>query len=123
MTKKITIKDILQAKNLIEENKNKPYYCELFGGEIEVEDIPVSKITQILNSATEDEPLRSDYELIYESCPIFRSKELQDELDIKDPIMVVEKAFGGNIFEIDKLAKFIMRRYGYFSGVETIKKQ
>ncbi len=124
MTKELTIEDILKAKKLIEERKKEVFFSETFGAQIKVEEISPQKIVQLINSASEDEPLRGDYELIYECCPIFRSKALKDEFeDIKDPIMIVEKAFGGNIFEIDNLAKFILSRYGYNKDLEPIKKQ
>ncbi len=122
--KKTTIEDILSAKKLIDERKNEAFYSETFKSEIEIEDISGDKIAELINTQDETAPVRGDCEIIYESCPIFRSKELQEAFDIKDPIDIVEKAFGGNVFEIDKLAKHIMKRYGFYgSDIEKIKKQ
>lgn len=123
MAKKVTIEDILKTKQIIEEKQNIPFYSKTFDGEIEIEDISPERILSIVNSSSKDEPLRADYELIYECCPIFRNKKLQEAYDIEDPVMVVEKAFGKNIIEIDSLAKHILKKYGYYEDVEKIKKQ
>ncbi len=123
MVKKVTIEDVLKAKQVIEEKQNKPFYSKTFDGEIEIEDVSPDKILSIVNASSKDEPLRADYELIYECCPIFRSKELQNNYDVEDPIMIVEKAFGKNIIEIDSLAKHILKKYGYYEDIEKIKKQ
>lgn len=120
---KLTIEDILKNKNILEKKKKAPYFCEMFGREIDIEELPVSKIAQILNNAQNDEPMRADYELIYESCPIFRSKELLEEFDVKDPITIVEAVFNKNIIEINNLARFILGRYGYGEQIENVKKQ
>ena len=122
MAKNITVEDILKTKKVIEEKQNKPFYSKTFDGEIEIEDVSPEKILSIVNSSSKDEPLRGDYELIYECCPVFRSKELQEAYDIEDPVMVVEKAFCQNIIEIDNLAKHILKKYGYYGDVEKIKK-
>lgn len=122
--KKTTIEDILRVKDIIEEKKNIPFYSQTFDSEIEIEYIPADKFVEIVNSLHETLPLRGDCEIIYACCPIFRNKELQEAFDIDDPIDIVEKAFGNNVFEIDNLAKHIMKRYGYYdNAVENIKKQ
>ena len=124
MAKEVTIEDILKAKKLYEKKQNEVFYSETFGGEIKIEPISPQKIVQLVNSTSDDEPLRGDYELIYECCPIFRSKALHDEYEgLEDPVLIVEKAFCGNIFEIDNLAKFILKKYGYYKEIESIKKQ
>lgn len=121
---KTTIEDILKAKKVIEEKKKKPFYSKTFESELEIEDIPAEEFAKIVNASSEDEPLRANYELIYACCPIFRDKRLQEEFEVQDPVDVVEKAFGNNVFEIDDLAKHIMKRYGYTeNSVENIKKQ
>lgn len=119
---KVTIQDILKAKKLLEDRKKEPFYSQVFNGEIEIEDISANKIVEIINSPIDD-ALRADMELIYACCPIFRSKDLQVEFEVKDPIDTVAKSFADNIKEIDALAKHIMKRYGYFTNeAETIKK-
>ena len=123
MTNKLTIEDILKNKKIVEKKKNEPYFCKMFEKEIDIEELPVSKIAEILNNAQNEEAMRADYELIYESCPIFRSKELQEDYEIKDPIMIVEKVFNKNLIEINNLAKFILSRYGYGEEINNIKKQ
>lgn len=124
LAQKTPIEDILKSKKLLEEKCQKPYYSKLFNSEIEIEDIPMDKVAKILNKANEEEPIKTDLEIIYESCPIFRSKELQSNYDISDPMDIIGKVFCQNIQEIDNLAKHIMKRYGYFTeAIETIKKQ
>ena len=125
MSKKVTIEDILKKKKIIEETSVKPFYSEFFGGEIEIEDIPVSTIARIIQNSDETDELRADYELVYTCCPIFRSKELLEEYDVKDPIDIVGKLYKCNITELSELTKHILNRYGIFihNGVETVKKQ
>lgn len=121
---KTTIDDILKAKKIIEEKRETPFYSKTFNSDIEIEDISTDKFVELVNSSKESEPLRADCEIIYVCCPVFRNKELIEAFNVKDPVDVVEKAFGKNVFEIDNLAKHIMKRYGYFDeSAEKIKKQ
>lgn len=120
----LTIEDILNNKKIVEKQKQEKFYSKTFNKEIEVADVSPERVLSIVNSSSEDEPLRADYELIYECCPIFKAKELYEAYgDIEDPVMIVEKVFNKNIFEIDSLAKFILKKYGYYGDVETVKKQ
>lgn len=125
VTKKVTIEDILKKKNLIDNAKPEPFYSDFFGGEIEVEDVPVDRVIEIMSNANASEPLRADYELIYTCCPIFRAKELQEQYNIQDPIDVVKAVYGKNLNEPNQLAKHLMRRYGFYlgEGKAKIKKQ
>lgn len=121
---KTTIEDILRAKKVIEEKKDTPFYSKTFDSEIEIEEISTDSFVELVNSLNDTAPLRGDCEIIYACCPIFRNRELQEAFEVEDPIDVVEKAFGNNVFEIDNLAKHIMKRYGYYdNSVENIKKQ
>jgi len=120
----LTIEDILNNKKIIEKQNQEKFVSKIFGKEIEISDISPERILNIVNSSSEDEPLRGDYELIYECCPIFKSKELHEAFsDIKDPVMIVAKVFNNNIIEIDSLAKFILKKYGYYGDIDTVKKQ
>ncbi len=120
----LTIEDILNNKKIVEKNKTDKFFSKTFGKEIEVAEVSPEKILAIVNASSEDEPLRADYELIYECCPIFRSKEIHTAYgDVKEPVMIIEKVFNNNILEIDSLAKFILKKYGYYGDVETVKKQ
>lgn len=120
---KLTIEKILEKKKLLEETINIPYYSDYFGCEIEIEEHSVEKISTII-SKEYDTPLRADLTLIYEFCPIFRSKKLHEEYEVKDPVDVIELALGHNIKEINSLAKAIMKRYGFDTDkVEELKKQ
>ena len=120
----LTLEDILNNKKIIEKQKEEKFFSKTFNKEIEIADVSPERILSIVNSSSEDEPLRADYELIYECCPIFKSKELYEAYsEIEDPVLLVEKVFNKNIFEIDSLAKFILKKYGYYGDVETVKKQ
>ncbi len=122
MTKKVGIAEILQAKKIFEETRQEGFYSTVFGGEIEVEDVPPQKILEIVNGSDKEDPLRANYELIYACCPVFRGTDVLAEFEVQDPVMVVEKAFCGNIVEVDNLAKHILKRYGYYGDVQAVKK-
>lgn len=120
---KNSIDDILKAKKIIEQNKTKSYYSKALGINFEIDEIDAERITDIINSAQNDNPLRSDCELIYACCPIFRSKELQEKLNVSDPIETVKAVFCNYVQEIDELAKVIVKNYGFTSDkVEAVKK-
>lgn len=119
---KLTIEKILTKKKIIEETTQKPYQSDFFGAEIDIEMHSADKVAEILNKQY-DTAFRGDLELIYAFCPIFRSKKLQEELEINDPVDTVSVAFSHNIQEISNLAKEIVKRYGFdVNKVEEIKK-
>lgn len=122
-TQKLTIEKILEKKKIIDEKENKPYYCDYFHSTIDIENHSIDKVADIVNKQY-DSPIRADLELIYAFCPIFRSTELQKQLDVNDPVDTVSNVFSNNIIEIQKLAKYILSRYGLnVDKVSTIKKQ
>lgn len=121
---KVTVASILKQKKILEEVKATPFYSDVFQGEIDIDEISPNKVMEIIQSATEDDPLRSDYELIYTCCPIFRDKELQAEYEVEDPIDIVRAVYKNNLIEPSSLAKHILKRYGFYlnDGVDKIKK-
>ncbi len=123
-TKKATVEDILTAKKLIDSKKIKSFYSKTLNLEFEIVEIDAEKIAEIINSVKDENPIRSDCELIYECCPIFRNKELQEQLNVSDPVETVKKVFCNDVQEIDELAKAIVQNYGFTTDkVETVKKQ
>lgn len=121
---KLTIDKILQKKAILETAETKSYYSKFFDAEIDIEDLPLKKISDIVSKDYGDNPLRADFELIYASCPILRNKQLKEKYEIEDPIDIVEVVFDHNAGEIQGLAKAILRRYGLESDkADTIKKQ
>lgn len=126
LTKRVGIEDILQKKQLLDDTINKPYYSDFFGGDIEVEDNALAKVSKIMQKAKDysGDAVRLDLELIYALCPVFRSKELQKQFEVDDPIDVVAKSFNNNLVEISSLAKHIIKKYGLdIDKVSEIKKQ
>lgn len=121
---KVTVASILKKKKIMEEVKTTPFYSEVFQGEIDIDDVSPAKIMEIIQGASEDEPLRADYELIYACCPVFRDKELQTEYEVEDPIDIVGAIYKHNLIEPSSLAKHILKRYGFYlgEGSKTIKK-
>ena len=121
---KITIEDVLKKKNLVTNEKIQPFYSDFFNAEIDIDDVSVSQIMNVIENADENEPLRADDELIYTCCPFFRNKELQEKLEVKDPIETIRAVYGRNIAEPAKLVKYILSHYGidFNAGVQKIKK-
>lgn len=121
---KLTIEKILEKKHIIETTNKKPYYSEFFNAEIEIEEHPLKKVSEIITKEYQEDSLRADYELIYAFCPIFRNKKLHEEYEVQDPIDIIELVFNHNLGAIQDLAKAILTRYGLESEkVEEIKKQ
>lgn len=122
---KITIEDVLKKKQLISVDEIKPFHSDVFDAEIDIDDVDVQTILNIIENADASEPLRADDELIYTCCPFFRSKELQDQLGVKDPIETIRAVYGRNIAEPALLVKYILSHYGidFQTGVKAIKKQ
>lgn len=119
--KKITIDDILKKKKLVQE-KN-VFYSTYFKKEIDIEKIPYEKILEIMAAETDDE-ISKYIELIYLSCPFFRSKEVHEALDVKIPTDVIAACYGDNICEILELGNLILSKYGFTEEkLEKVKKQ
>lgn len=60
-------------------------------------------------------------ELIYMSCPIFRSEELQKGLNIGDPVSVVKKVLGRNFDNYNVLTSTILSMNGLGDVEEQVK--
>lgn len=123
---KLTIEDILNAKKAIEQKENLEYTSETLNCSFEYEKINPSKIQEIVSQVSRDEmeEYNGNLYLIYLSCPVLRSKELQKELCIKgSPYEVVDKVFNSNIIEIGAFAAQILRLYGFGRAkVDEVKK-
>lgn len=123
--KKLTVKDILEKKKLIEEKANKNFYSKLFDAEIEVKDAKADAITEILSDSSEGE-YRRYLKLIYLCCPLFKDEELRGQFtDIKEPYDIINKVFGNNINEVMQLGNFILSKYGFLDEglLDKVKKQ
>lgn len=115
----ITIDDVLAKKKLL--GKYDKYYSNYFGKEFEITKLNPDKIIEVMNGDGDEYEKYS--KLIYLSCPFFRGKELQRELEIENPYDTVGAVFNDNYAEIFELGNLILARYGFTEDkVERVKK-
>ena len=120
--KTVTTEMILAKKGLIEKAPA-PFYSDLFGGDIVVENTHAQSFAEVLASGTNDETYAYS-RLIYENCPIFRDKTLLKEYDVDDPYLLAKTIYGSNIVEFLQLGNYILTVYGATSAtVDNIKKK
>lgn len=116
--KKLLLEDLLDRARQSENDKIKirEYYSEGLGGTIQVNKMPLRKITELMDNVSNTdslvEALDGNIELIYKSVPIFQNKELQATYGCVEPYDIVAKVFDDNINEINNLADFILGFYG-----------
>lgn len=116
--KKLLLEDLLDRARQSENDKIKirEYYSEGLGGTIQVNKMPLRKITELMDNVSNTDSLvqalDGNIELIYKSVPIFQSKELQATYGCVEPYDIVAKVFDDNINEINNLADFILGFYG-----------
>jgi hypothetical protein len=118
---KVTLSDLLRRKEEKDrKNEVARVYVESFGGELELNRLPLAKFLDLLDGVTEKtgagESLRIQMEIIYESCPILHNKELQEAYDCVEPTEIVGKIFDDNIGEIMTVLGAIFEMYGMDSG-------
>ena len=120
MAKKVTIEDILKKKGLIKEEQ-RIFYSNMFEGEIEIKSINAEEVLEIMSE--ENSEITKYQKLIYLSCPFFADKNLQEQLNVKDPFDTVKAVYGDNICEVLELGNVILSRYGFTRDkVENVKK-
>lgn len=119
--KVVTTEMILAKKGLIEKAPD-PFYSDLFGGDIIVENTHAESFAEILKNSANDE-MYAYSRLMYENCPIFRDKELLKAYELDDPYLLAKTIYGANIVEFWQLGNYILNIYGATSSVENIKKK
>lgn len=120
--KVVTTEMILAKKGLIEKAPD-PFYSDLFGGDIIVENTHSQSFAEILASGTNDETYAYS-RLMYENCPIFRDKELLKAYEVEDPYLLAKTIYGANVVEFLQLGNYILSVYGATGAtVENIKKK
>jgi hypothetical protein len=125
MTKnKVVTTEMILAKKGVIEKAPAPFYSELFGGDIVVENTHGQGIVEIIQSASNSGDETYSYSrLIYENCPIFRDKALLKEYDIDDPYLLPKTIYGSHIVEFLQLGNYILQIYGANTAVDNIKKK
>ena len=121
--KKITVKDILERKEIVEKLP-KNFKSETFNAEFEVRD-DVSKDSIIEIMKEEEGQYRQYLKLVYLCCPFFKSEELRKNFEVKEPYDLVDKVFSGATKEVIDFGNFILQKYGFLSkeALDKIKKQ
>ena len=107
--KKATLKDLILKKNIREENKfkTKEVYIESIDKTLVFNKLSEEKILDLMSDIKDIENinLRENYELckqmIYFSCSMLQDTELHKELEIVDPLDIVNALFEmKEVFEI-----------------------
>lgn len=124
MTEKLTITQILERRNAIKPLEMK-YHFEALDLDIEIAKIASDKIQE---NVTLSEKLGNETaycKLIYQSCPMFQTKEFQEQYKPVEPFDVVKMFFDGFALDFWALGNHILKIYGYVSrtDINTIKKQ
>jgi hypothetical protein len=121
---KIVTTEMILAKKGVIEKTPAPFFSELFGGDIVVENTHAQGFAEVLASArNSDDEIYLYSRLIYENCPIFRDKALLKEYEIDDPYLLPKMIYGSNVVELLQLGEYILRVYGANTAVENIKKK
>lgn len=122
--KVVTTEMILAKKGLIEKAPD-PFYSDLFGGDIVVENTHAREFAQVLsNIANGSDEVYEYSRLIYENCPIFRNKDLIKAYEIDDPYLLPKTIYGTNIVELLELGNYISGIYGANTkSIQNIKKK
>ena len=122
--KKLSLTSILAEKKVINQKKL-TYESEELNAIVELEKVKPSKIANIVSEALEqgEEDYTTFLKLIYESVPLFRSKEVLTKYQVPVPYEVVDSIFDRNIKEIYELGNHILSLYGLNPEVQAnIKK-
>ena len=114
----------MAKKGLIEKAPD-PFYSDLFGGDIVVENTHAREFAQVLsNIANGSDEVYEYSRLIYENCPIFRNKDLIKAYEIDDPYLLPKTIYGTNIVELLELGNYISGIYGANTkSIQNIKKK
>lgn len=129
MTKKeqkkefVTTEMLLARKGLIAK-KPDPFYSDVFGAFIEVENTNPNSVLELLSGGANPEDESYLYsKIIYENCPMFREKGLCEEFEVEDPYLLPLKIYGSKIIEMLLLGNYILKLYGNEKDVDSIKKK
>lgn len=111
---KLTIEDLLAQKDR-QEVKTKIVHLDGLGGELEVRRIPLDKFTDYMERTQKGDAktkLGTQYEMIYDCCPILHNEQLQEAYECKDPLDIVPRVLRENIMDMNALVAAISAFYG-----------
>lgn len=123
--KNLTLADFVAKAKQKEQDKfkAKAVFVPSLDGEIMLQKIPVNIILDALDKIESDESTRNVVdiykELIYDSAPVLKEKELQDQFTLIEPFDIVTDMF--ELGEILQLGNEILSLYGLDKLDETIK--
>lgn len=123
--KKMTLNDYIakakQKEQSVKEFKN--IILKNADGEIVVKKLDDGKILDLMDEMEEDASMRENIgvfkEVVYESVPMLKKKELVENFELAEPIDIVTKIF--EIGEIIKISEKILDLYGLGDLKDDIK--
>lgn len=119
MSKKVSVEDLIAKKA----GRKETTMIDIEGlGQIEAKRLPMKHVLEMMNGIDEENiSAQMDFscKLIYESCPIFRDRELQDAYKVKKPADVVMAVFEGEVQALGEIVAQLMTEfYGIVGGSE-----
>ena len=125
MTKKntktttITIDEILARRQAVKDYS--VFHSDLFNTDFELTKLLPADIVSIMQ--TDGDEYEKYGQLIYNSCPFFRQKELMEKLEVENPYDVPLALYGDNYAELLMFGNFILERYGFTADrLDKVKK-
>lgn len=112
--KKITPEQLLEKKLEVDANKEKEYYSEELGGLLVFNRIRPDKVSDLIGQLVAGGSQYAVFQqLIYESCPLFKNKELILKCGVAEPFEVVNKVLNSNIAEVYEIGNMLLGWYGF----------
>lgn len=123
--KRLTLEDFIQKskRKEVDTKKFKPVYIESLDGEVVIQKINLNTVLEAMDNLDTNDSMRNVLDqyafLIYESIPILKSKELQEQYQLVEPTDIVTEIF--ELDEIFTLGSEILSLYGLDKLGETVK--
>lgn len=123
--KKLTLNDFIAKAKQKEQDKfkAKAVFIESLEGEVMLQKIPINNVLVAIDRITTDESMQNIIDvykqLIYDSIPMLKAKELQEQFNLAEPFDIVLELFELN--EITKLGEEIQSLYGLDKLEDTVK--
>lgn len=112
--KRITLEQLLEKKLDVNADKEKEYYSEELGGLLVFSRIRPDKVSDLMGQLAAGGSQYAVYQqLIYESCPLFKNKELVLKCGVAEPFSVVDKVLSSNLAEVYEIGNMLLEWYGF----------